>query len=85
MGAVWGTGHAVAHPSIVQTVEQLRRGGAHLYRGAKWISIDESKPAIGIAGDMFEIFVSGGGSASVETTKPRPTSQSGPGVGGLGA
>ena len=60
MGALWGTGRAVAPPSILQTVEEFRRQG-HLYRGTKWISVDESKPAMGIEEDAFKIFVSCGG------------------------
>ena len=59
MSAVWGTGHAVAPPSILQTSEEFRRQG-HLYRGAKWISVDESRPTVGIEEDVFKIFVSGG-------------------------
>ena len=59
MGAVWGTGHAVAPPSILQTSEEFRKQG-HIYRGKKWISIDESRPAIGIEEEVFKIFVAGG-------------------------
>ena len=32
MGAVWGTGHAVAPPSILQTGEEFRKQ-CHIYRG----------------------------------------------------
>ena len=60
MGDVCGTCHDVAHPSILQTVEDFRMP-RRLYRGAKWISVDESKPAIGIEEDAFEILVSRGG------------------------
>ena len=84
MGAVWGTGRAVAHPSILQTVAEFRRQ-CRLYRGTQWISVDERKPTMGIEEDAFKIFVSYGGNfASVATTHPRPTSQSGPCAGRLG-
>ena len=31
-----------------------------LYRGEKWLSVGESKPAPGIAEDVFNLFISGG-------------------------
>ena len=58
-GLCRGTCHAVAHPSILQTVAEFRMKG-NLYRGTKWISIEESKAAIGIEEAAFEIFVSCG-------------------------
>ena len=59
MRAVWGSGHAVAPPSILQTAEEFRKQG-HLYRGMRWVSVDESKNTLGIEDDVFKIFVSGG-------------------------
>ena len=47
MRAVWGSGHAVAPPSILQTAEEFRKQG-HLYRGMRWVSVDKSKNNIGI-------------------------------------
>ena len=48
-----------APPSIFQTPEEFRKQG-HLYRGAKWLSVDESKPDLGIEEGVFKIFISGG-------------------------
>ena len=59
MRAVWGSGHAVAPPSILQTAGGFRRQ-CYLYRGARRVSVDESRNALGVEGDVFEIFVSGG-------------------------
>ena len=59
MRAVWGSGRAVAPPSILQTAEEFRKQG-HLYRGVMWVSVDESKNTLGVEDDVFKIFVSGG-------------------------
>ena len=59
MQAVWGAGKFDAPPSIFHIPEEFRRQG-HLYRGARWLSIDESKPAMGMEEDAFKLFVSGG-------------------------
>ena len=59
MGAVWGSGHMAAPPSLLQTPEEFRRHG-HLYRGIKWISFDEGRPTLGVEEDVFKLFVSGG-------------------------
>ena len=59
MSALWGTGHSVAPPSILQTGEEFRKQG-HLYRGMKWISVGESRPTVGIEEAVFKIFVPGG-------------------------
>ena len=54
-----GPGHAVAPPSILHPAGEFRKYG-HLYRGMRRVSFDESRNTIGIEGDVFEIFVSGG-------------------------
>ena len=67
MQAVWGAGKFDAPPSIFHIPEEFRRQG-HLYRGARWLSIDESKPAMGMEEDAFKLFVSfvsGGGGGSL--------------------
>ena len=42
----------------MQNPEEFRRKG-HLYRGAKRLSVDESRPALGIEAAVFKLFVSG--------------------------
>ena len=59
MGAVWGGGHMVAPPSLLQTPEEFRTQG-HLYRGLKWISFEEGRPTLGVEEDIFKLFVPGG-------------------------
>ena len=83
MNAVWGTGHAVAPPSILQTAEEFRKQG-NLYRGMKWIPPDESRPTVGVEEDVFKIFVSGGDIFLRETTKPKPILPGGRGAGRRG-
>lgn len=59
MGAVWGGGQMVDQPSILHAPGEFRKQG-HLYRGIKWISIDEGRPHLGVEEEVFNIFVSGG-------------------------
>ena len=59
MGAVRGSGHMVAHPSILQTLGGFQRQ-CQIYRALNWISVDEGRPALCVAVGVFRLFVSGG-------------------------
>ena len=59
MRSVWGAGYGDAPPAIFQTPEEFRRQG-HLYRGLRWLSVDEARPTSGVEGDIFKVFVTGG-------------------------
>ena len=75
-GGIWGSGHAVAPPSILQNPEESRRKD-HLYSGKKWLFVDESRPKIGIEAGVFALFVSGGELCLRGTTRRGPTSPCG--------
>ena len=59
MGAVRGHFHVVSPPSLLQDPEEFRKQRP-LYRGLKWVSVDEWRPTRGVEDGVFKIFASGG-------------------------
>ena len=58
IGRIGGSCRSVAPPSILQITDDFRRR-PHLYRGLKFLAVDESRPTMGIEEGVFMLFVSG--------------------------
>ena len=70
MGSVWGSGHIVPPPSLLQTPEEFRRQ-CHLYRGLKRVDIVRRRdPHSRHRGGIFKLFVSGGSLCLGENHEP---------------